>query len=97
MKVADKWKDYTVIATGDGYKLEKWKDVILLRPDPQVIWESRTDMNGYPGLNARYVRSESGGGAWQNLKKFPGEWVVSYDDLKFKVKPMGFKHTGLFP
>ena len=97
MKVADKWKDYTVIATGDGYKLEKWKDVILLRPDPQVIWESRTDMNGYPGLNARYVRSESGGGAWQNLKNFPDEWVVSYDDLKFKVKPMGFKHTGLFP
>ena len=58
MKVADKWKDYVVLATGDGYKLERWKDVILLRPDPQVIWGARTDMENYKGLNAKYIRSE---------------------------------------
>ena len=97
MKVADKWKDYVVLATGDGYKLERWKDVILLRPDPQVIWGARTDMENYKGLNAKYIRSESGGGRWEYLKKFPEEWVISYDDLRFKIKPMGFKHTGLFP
>ena len=97
MKIADGWKDYSVIATGDGYKLERWGGVILLRPDPQVIWRSSTDMSAYKSLNAKYLRSESGGGEWQILKKMPPEWVVSYKELKFKVKPMGFKHTGLFP
>ncbi len=97
MKLADKWKDYTVIATGDGYKLERWGDVTLLRPDPQVIWHSQTDMHHYPGLNAKYVRSETGGGEWQYLKSMPKEWQISYGDLKFLIKPMGFKHTGLFP
>ena len=97
MKVADKWKDYVVLATGDGYKLERWKDVVLLRPDPQVKWGARTDMEHYKDLKAKYIRSESGGGRWEYLKKFPEEWVISYDDLKFKIKPMGFKHTGLFP
>ncbi len=97
MKVADKWKDYTVIATGDGYKLEDWGGVKLLRPDPQVIWPSRMDMSAYKGLNAKYYRSESGGGEWQYLKDTPKEWVISYGELKFKIKPMGFKHTGLFP
>ena len=61
MKTAN-WKDYSVITTGDGYKLERWKDVILLRPDPQAIWPSSTDMNGYKNLNAKYLRSETGGG-----------------------------------
>ena len=97
MVLADKWKDYRVIATGDGYKLEKWKDVILLRPDPQVIWPAETDMENYPGLNAKYVRSETGGGKWINYKPMPREWVISYGDLRFLIKPMGFKHTGLFP
>ena len=97
MKLADKWSDYTVIATGDGYKLERWGDVTLLRPDPQVIWHSSTDMNSYPGLNAKYKRSETGGGEWQYLKKMPQEWTINYGELKFKIKPMGFKHTGLFP
>ena len=97
MVLADKWKDYRVIATGDGYKLEKWKDVILLRPDPQVIWPAETDMENYPGLNAKYVRSETGGGKWINYKSMPREWVISYGDLRFLIKPMGFKHTGLFP
>ena len=97
MKLADKWTDYSVIATGDGYKLERWGDVILLRPDPQVIWRSSVDMENYPGLCARYVRSESGGGAWRYFREMPSEWTVGYGDLKFLVKPMGFKHTGLFP
>lgn len=97
MVLADKWQDYEIIATGDGYKLERWKDVYLLRPDPQVIWPSSIDMNSYKKLNARYVRSETGGGAWDEKRAMPKEWVISYGELKFKIKPMGFKHTGLFP
>lgn len=97
MRIADKWKDYSIIATGDGMKLERWNDVYLLRPDPQVIWPERIQMSAYKSLNAIYNRSESGGGGWKNLKKMPQEWTVSYGDLKFLVKPMGFKHTGLFP
>ena len=97
MLVADKWKDYSIIATGDGYKLERWKDVVLLRPDPQVIWKSQFDLASHPDLSARYIRSEKGGGAWDYIKKMPSEWIVSYGDLKFKIKSMGFKHTGLFP
>ena len=96
MRTAD-WKDYQIIATGNGYKLERWKDVTLLRPDPQVIWQTDVDMDGYKGLNAKYIRSETGGGKWQIKNKFPDEWTVSYKDLTFKIKPMGFKHTGLFP
>ena len=91
------WQDYSVIATGDGYKLERWGDVTILRPDPQVIWPSSFDMNKYPSLAAKYIRSETGGGKWKVFGKMPDEWTVSYRDLKFKVKPMGFKHTGLFP
>ena len=91
------WKDYSVIATGDGYKLERWGKVVLLRPDPQVIWKTSTDMDGYKGLSAKYVRSETGGGRWLFKGKMPDEWTVTYKDLKFKIKPMGFKHTGLFP
>ena len=97
MNVADCWKDYKIIATGDGMKLEKWADVTLLRPDPQVIWHSRTDLYSYPEINAVYRRSEKGGGGWQVRKPFPQSWNVSYKDLTFTVKPMGFKHTGLFP
>lgn len=96
MRSAD-WKDYSVISTGDGYKLERWGKVILLRPDPQVIWKSAIDMDNYKGLSAKYLRSETGGGRWLTKGKFPEEWTVSYKDLTFKVKPMGFKHTGLFP
>lgn len=97
MRSANDWKDYSVISTGDGYKLERWGKVILLRPDPQVIWKSSFDMEKYPDLNAVYRRSESGGGKWEIKKKFPPEWEISYKELKFKIKPMGFKHTGLFP
>ncbi len=97
MELATKWKDYKVIATGNGYKLESWKGVVLLRPDPQVIWPNSVDMDGYKGLNAKYCRSETGGGKWNIIKPMPQEWTVCYNDLKFLIKPMGFKHTGLFP
>lgn len=97
MEVAKDWKDYEIISTGGGNKLERWKDVILLRPDPQVIWPSKIKMEEYKGLNARYIRSQSGGGKWEILKKYPESWIIEYKKLKFLIKPMGFKHTGLFP
>lgn len=100
MKIA-KWKDYQIIATGDGEKLERWGKVFLLRPDPQVIWPAEFDLAKYKGLSAHYFRSEKGGGAWDKLSHFPDEWQIGYDShsgrLNFIVKPMGFKHTGLFP
>ena len=95
MLLADKWKDYKVLSTGDGYKLERWNGVTLLRPDPQVIWHGSDIMNA--DCDAKYIRSDKGGGKWVYYKKVPEEWVISYGDLKFKVKPMGFKHTGIFP
>jgi len=97
MRIADFWRDYEIIATGDGLKLERWGDIYLLRPDPQVIWRAARDMYAYPKLNAVYKRSEKGGGRWQIIKPFPAQWNISYKDLTFSVKPMGFKHTGLFP
>lgn len=97
MKVAKDWKEYSVIATGDGEKLENWNGVCLLRPDPQVIWHPKENLSRYPKLNAWYHRSESGGGNWQYLKKTPEEWTISYKGLTFSLKTMGFKHTGLFP
>lgn len=99
MKIAQDWTDYSIIATGDGYKLERWKNVYLLRPDPQAIWRAQTDLFAYPKLNAYYKRSEKGGGGWTVVKPFASEWNVSYEKLglTFKIKPMGFKHTGLFP
>ncbi len=96
MKIADKWNDYKIIATSDGMKLENWKGVVLLRPDPQVIWKGG-DLYSHDNINAVYHRSEKGGGGWERRKSFPDEWTVGYRDLTFKVKPMGFKHTGLFP
>ncbi|MDE6597862.1 MAG: class I SAM-dependent methyltransferase [Clostridia bacterium] len=96
MKTADAWQDYKIIATGNGMKLENWNGVILLRPDPQVIWKG-DDLAARGGIHAVYRRSEKGGGSWEIRKQFPAEWNISYRDLKFKVKPMGFKHTGLFP
>lgn len=96
METADKWQDYKIISTGNGMKLENWKGVILLRPDPQVIWKGG-DLSARKNINAVYNRSDRGGGGWEIRKPFPAEWTVSYKDLTFKVKPMGFKHTGLFP
>ena len=97
MKIANDWKDYKVIATGDGEKLEKWGDYILLRPDPQVIWHAKSDLSKYPGLDGHYLRSSSGGGNWQFFKNVPERWTINWKGLKFIIKPMGFKHTGLFP
>lgn len=97
MRLAKDWKDYKIIATGDGEKLEDWKGVILLRPDPQVIWHAKKPLSKFKNINAWYHRSETGGGHWQYLKNTPDDWVVSYKNLKFSLKTMGFKHTGLFP
>lgn len=97
MKIASDWKDYQVIATGDGEKLERWGKYVLLRPDPQVIWHAQKDLKNYNGLDAHYLRSSSGGGGWQYVKKLPEEWIIEWHGLKFIIKPMGFKHTGLFP
>ena len=97
MKIADKWKDYQVLATGDGMKLERWGNVVLLRPDPQVIWRASRDLYACKDLNAVYHRSGKGGGGWEYLKPVPEEWNISYRDLKFVVKPMGLPHTRLLP
>ena len=96
IRLAEGWKDYSIIATGDGYKLERWGEHTLLRPDPQVIWQAQRDLFSLP-YDAVYRRSEKGGGAWEFKKSLPPEWNIRYNELTFKVKPMGFKHTGLFP
>lgn len=97
MKIANDWKDYKVIATGDGEKLEKWGEFTLLRPDPQVIWHAKQDLAKYKNLDGHYKRSSSGGGSWQFLHHVPETWQISWKGIKFIIKPMGFKHTGLFP
>lgn len=91
------WKDYEIIATGGGEKLERWGKVYLLRPDPQAIWAAPFDMAKYPRLNARYVRSSDGSGRWEYYRPMPDEWQIGWEDCRFLIKPMGFKHTGLFP
>jgi len=95
LKFTSDWKDYEIIATGGGEKLERWGSVYLLRPDPQAIWRSNFNFKTYKGLNAIYTRSQSGGGAWSG--KMPDEWKISYKNLKFVISPTSFKHTGLFP
>jgi 23S rRNA (cytosine1962-C5)-methyltransferase len=100
MKIAE-FKNYIILATGGGQKLEDWGGIKLLRPDPQAIWPPSFDFESYPGLHAVYDRSPDGGGRWRTLKPFPAEWSIPWEyggiRLKFKLKPMGFKHTGLFP
>lgn len=96
MFIAENWKDYELIDTGEGMKLERWKDIILLRPDPQTIWPYSDHLNK-KNIHATYSRSSTGGGAWSFNKKVPESWTVSWEDLTFSIKPMGFKHTGLFP
>lgn len=97
MKIADKWIDYKIAATGGGMKLERWKDISLLRPDPQAIWAASGDLFVRNDIDAVYLRSDKGGGRWEYRNKIPDEWLITYRDLTFKIKPMGFKHTGLFP
>lgn len=91
------WKDYELIDCSAGEKLERWGDVILVRPDPQVIWNTPKIHPLWKKANAYYYRSKTGGGAWDVKRNMPDFWSINYGDLKFNIKTMGFKHTGLFP
>ena len=96
MWIADNWKDYEVLDTAGGEKLERWGDYILVRPDPQVIWDSNKQNPGWKKMNGHYHRSSKGGGEWEFFD-LPKEWEIHYKDLTFRLKPFSFKHTGLFP
>ena len=96
MWIADGWKDYEVIDTSSGEKLERWGDYILVRPDPQVIWNTEKKNYGWKKFNGHYHRSNKGGGEWE-FKNLPEEWSINYKELTFNLKPFSFKHTGLFP
>lgn len=96
MFIANGWKDFEVLDTGAGEKLERWGDYLLSRPDPQVIWP-RAQETLWRQAHAHYTRSERGGGNWEFRQPLPEKWVVTYGALKFYVRPTGFKHTGLFP
>ena len=96
MWIANEWKDYEVLDCSGGEKLERWGEYTLVRPDPQVIWNTPRGHEGWKSYNAKYARSNTGGGAW-NTKKLPEKWQIRYKELTFNVKPMNFKHTGIFP
>ena len=97
MNIATDWKDYEILDMANGEKLERWGDIYLVRPDPQIIWKDKSYPELWKKANARYSRSNTGGGAWEYKKKVPNNWQVKYKNLTFNIKPMGFKHTGLFP
>ena len=97
MRTAENWKDYELIDCSGGERLERWNDIILVRPDPQVIWQTPRTNRLWNNAHAVYNRSSTGGGSWSVNKKMPDVWQVGYNDLKFNIKTMGFKHTGLFP
>ena len=96
MRIADSWKEYQILATGDGYKLEDWGGVKLLRPDPQIIWHAKENLFKRKDVDAYYEKRE-GGGLWHYSKEIPEEWQINWKDFIVIVKPMGFKHTGIFP
>jgi 23S rRNA (cytosine1962-C5)-methyltransferase len=96
MWIANQWKDYEVIDTSTGEKLERWGDYILVRPDPQVIWNTPKNNAGWRKKNGHYHRSVKGGGEWE-FWNLPEEWSIHYKELTFHLKPFSFKHTGLFP
>ena len=96
MWIADQWKDYEVLDTSGGEKLERWGDYLLVRPDPQVIWNTPKDLPGWRKMNGHYYRSSKGGGEWEFFD-LPKQWEIAYKDLRFNLKPFSFKHTGLFP
>ena len=97
MRVADKWKDYRILDTSSGVKLEDWGGHVLMRPDPQVIWKSPERHPAWSRAEAVYHRSAKGGGEWEYKKRLPESWEIGYGDLRFIIRPTGFKHTGLFP
>jgi len=97
MRSDNKWQDYKLLDATDGFRLESWGGVILVRPDPQVVWEFEKRSPMWDKAHAVYHRSTKGGGEWEYRKKFPAEWNIKYDNLTFKVTPTGFKHTGIFP
>lgn len=96
MRIASNWKEFEVIDTSSGEKLERWGDVILARPDPQIIWKTKKGKE-WDNLDARYIRSDKGGGKWTQNNISSEFWTINYKNLKFKISPTGFKHTGLFP
>jgi len=96
MLISDKWKDYELIDCGEGERLERWGKYYLVRPDPQAIWKSKRVHPKWHKPDARYSRSHTGGGSWEKYS-IPEQWQISYGPLKFNVKPMNFKHTGVFP
>ncbi|MCQ2462247.1 MAG: class I SAM-dependent methyltransferase [Clostridia bacterium] len=97
MRYTKEWKDYELLDSSDGERLERWGNITLVRPDPQVIWKTQKDNQLWYKADAYYRRSNSGGGKWNINRKLPQSWQIKYKDLVFNVKPMGFKHTGVFP
>ena len=97
MNIATNWKDYEILDMANGEKLERWGGYTLIRPDPQIIWKNQSFPEKWKTANAIYKRSKTGGGAWSYKTKLPTSWQVKYKNLTFNIKPMGFKHTGLFP
>ncbi len=97
MKIADNWKDYEILDMASGRKLERWGKYILDRPDPQIAWNEKSFPYKWKDSNAKYIRSKTGGGHWENITDVPASWQIKYKDLTFNIKQMGFKHTGLFP
>ncbi|MBQ7638360.1 MAG: class I SAM-dependent methyltransferase [Clostridia bacterium] len=97
MRTADNWTDYELIDCSSGERLERWGDHILIRPDPQVIWQTPKNHPAWRKADARYIRSNTGGGKWETYRPLPDVWSIKYADLVFNIKPMGFKHTGIFP
>lgn len=96
MWIAENWKDYEVLDTSCGEKLERWGDYLLVRPDPQVIWDTPKTLKGWTRMNGHYHRSKKGGGEWEFFD-LPEQWTIRYKTLTFNLKPFSFKHTGLFP
>lgn len=97
MRIADKWKDYSIIDASDGEKLEQWGKFTLIRPDPQIIWRTKRETPAWKHADGHYIRSSEGGGRWEESSSLPQVWKIGYGSVTFALKPMGFKHTGLFP
>ena len=97
MRISNEWKDDEILDMANGEKLEKWGKYILIRPDPQIVWSKKTNPELWKKADARYIRSKTGGGHWETYSKIDNSWGINYKNLKFNLKPMGFKHTGLFP